>query len=160
MTKAQLVAFYSKHDPSKVASVDKILKHYTTAQLVTQLKERYGAAPTPGERPRSKGDMLAAKRRQELADFYRKHDPEKVAKADELLANYPFENIVSSLKIKFKSCPPVRTTQLRMPLSIVAAVAGADPTRGTSRHRHHALHVSLKPHTLDPLSFFSLCPPL
>ena len=115
VTKAQLVAFYSKHDPSKVASVDKILKHYTTAQLVTQLKERYGAAPTPAERPLSKGDMLAAKRRQELVDFYRKHDPEKVAKVGELLDNYPFENIVSSLKIKFKSCPPVRTAPRKIP---------------------------------------------
>ena len=40
VTKPQLIAFYSKHDPSKVDSVDKILKHYTTSQLVSKLKER------------------------------------------------------------------------------------------------------------------------
>ena len=55
--------------------------------------------------------MVASKRRQELLDFYKKHDPDKGAdKVDELLANYPFEGIVSSLKIKFKSSPPVTSS--------------------------------------------------
>jgi len=72
----------------------------------------YGTAPTPSERPRSKEELIAAKRRQELLDFYKKHDPDKgVDKVDELLANYPFEGIVSSLKIKFKSSPPVSSEQ-------------------------------------------------
>ena len=45
LTLTQLVGFYEKHDPPKVAKVASILKDYPTIDLATALYEKYGVAP-------------------------------------------------------------------------------------------------------------------
>eukprot|EP00935_MAST-01C_sp_MAST-1C-sp1_P000266 g266.t1 len=44
-TRAQLIAYYEKHDASKVATVDNIMKTWTPEELVPALTAKYGAAP-------------------------------------------------------------------------------------------------------------------
>ena len=47
--KEELVAFYSEHDPTKIATVDELLRDYDFAVLVRTIKQKYGVAPPEWE---------------------------------------------------------------------------------------------------------------
>ena len=74
---ADLVAFYRTHDPSKIASVDRIIEHYSVAELVKLLVAKYGEAPPV---TRDYGLLLRA--------FFGRHNPSMVPKVPELLLKY------------------------------------------------------------------------
>ena len=48
ITRAQMVAFYKHHGAeAKIAGIDRILQHYTAAELMAALTQTYGNAPRP-----------------------------------------------------------------------------------------------------------------
>jgi hypothetical protein len=122
LSREQLVRFYEKHDPTKVASVDKILGHYSAAELVESLTKRYGASPTDpeGAAPSAAEDAPAAQgdggevaagaagttvTREALVRFYEKHDPTKVASVDKILGHYSAAELVESLTKRYGFAP-------------------------------------------------------
>ena len=97
ITKENLKAFYEKYDAKNVARVDEILSAYSADELATALKAKYvrqhqnkgfkdlcstvvvvAAVIRYGETP---AQMITE---QELAEFYRKHDPSNVARVKHL----------------------------------------------------------------------------
>ena len=59
VTRAALVSFYKKHDPSKIAAVDFILKRDNHDGLRDGLREKYGEAPAVHRRSGSSKLKLA-----------------------------------------------------------------------------------------------------
>jgi hypothetical protein len=55
ITRDDLVAFYSEHEPSKIANVDTILSKASTERICDMLQQKYGESPktTPGKAPRA-----------------------------------------------------------------------------------------------------------
>ena len=45
VSKADLIAYYNTHDPSKVKNVDAALKKYKADQLINILGDKYGSRP-------------------------------------------------------------------------------------------------------------------
>ena len=77
ISKDDLVHFYSTRDPSKISSVDRILVHYSVAELVKLLVAKYGEAPPVGR------DYAAL-----LGAFFKRHNPPMVPKVGEVLTKY------------------------------------------------------------------------
>jgi hypothetical protein len=77
ISKDDLVHFYSTRDPSKISSVDRILAHYSVAELVKLLVAKYGEAPPVGR------DYAAL-----LGAFFKRHNPPMVPKVGEVLTKY------------------------------------------------------------------------
>ena len=89
--KEELVAFYAKHDPGKVADVDRILSRYKSRDqvLCKSLLKQYGELPSA---PQSKPAHEIAPEdcwipRSRMVEFYSKHDVSKVESVDKIL-NY------------------------------------------------------------------------
>ena len=74
---ADLVAFYRSRDPTKIASVERIIAHYSVAELVKLLVAKYGEAPPL---TRDFGMLLRA--------FFGRHNPPMAPKVPELLVKY------------------------------------------------------------------------
>ena len=52
--KEQLIQFYQKHEPSKVAAVDTLLSQYKFEDVVSSLQKKYGALPEGWASPSSR----------------------------------------------------------------------------------------------------------
>ena len=115
LTKEDLEVFYTEHDPSKVSSVAKILKHYSTADLVASLTKKYGVSPfgmagqrdppAPVAQSAAAVESAAQRQKRTLVAFYQEHNPEKVKDVDGILANYKLEDTMRSLKDRYGTVP-------------------------------------------------------
>jgi hypothetical protein len=130
--KQQLIEFYKKHEPSKLADVDTILAKYKFVDVVASLNKKYGTvplgwdvelAPVPiavGSRltswwsssssaqaaPKTATDAATlARRKRQLTTFYQIRDPSKVSEVDTILTQYKFLDVVASLQKKYGKVP-------------------------------------------------------
>jgi hypothetical protein len=126
----QLVALYEKHNPPKVADVDRLLdkfhgkekevleaarrkyEHQDKRGMVQREKSvRFDASAEGGAEDGAKGGAEGSEMsvRQQLIAFYVEHDPQRApdiaAHVDHLLLNFSMEGIGTSLRAKYGAYP-------------------------------------------------------
>jgi diazepam-binding inhibitor (GABA receptor modulating acyl-CoA-binding protein) len=111
ISKASLVAFYQKYEPGNIGRVDEILSAYSAAELKAALMKKYGAVPSSGAPFKSAGAAPAKSlgsaviTKVALTAFYLKHDPDAIARVDEILAAYSPAELSTALRKKYGESP-------------------------------------------------------
>jgi hypothetical protein len=104
----ELADFYAEHDAQKAAHAASLVADFTTPELARRLRAKYGAVPVGWDlvQPPPRTDGIAAMRRDELAAFYKRRDPAKVANVEALLSEYNVPALARKMQYKYGKAPP------------------------------------------------------
>eukprot|EP00937_MAST-01D_sp_MAST-1D-sp2_P007021 g7021.t1 len=112
--RAELVSFFERHNPKKLAEVDAVLRRHAghEGKLVKMLHEGVRKKAETAAQTLPHGARVL---KEDLRAFYAQHDASKVPSVDKILKHYSAQQLVVQLTLRYGSAPPVRGRRVGMP---------------------------------------------